>query len=448
MNVKECIRFASLDLKFKIKGTIRTALCFFVLQFLIILWLLISIVLPRAQAELKQFSGAENFIVGYVDVDGSGVIADGSEGFKIWDYIQDKGYDNQGSLMFSSVVDMVGFAGMEERWSYINCDWLELTAFDEGGDWVYPVTDSGAEELSVVVCGTNEFYHPVEYDEYVLTKEDHYEDAMICGSHDLDEKELVIPDTLMKFFVDDPSIWPDLVGKKIDIKSKDKILISGYTLKGVYDHRLHRSESFAPIYIRCDPNDLAGYGVTYFSLVIYIRPDINYRDVCIELQKNGFLEFDTSDEAMFKVINEEVIRDTKVILDELVKSLGSVISVAVLFYLATTVYIEKKNKSPYIGILKAMGLENRKIAVITCFQQLILSVLAVIPSCIFAGLAFLLINKILESMVGFGLAVTWTDFLISSLIAISSTVVAGILLYLPAVVSYMRSSSTELLEGY
>ncbi|MCR4670204.1 MAG: ABC transporter permease [Saccharofermentans sp.] len=454
MGIIDCMVFAVRDLVNKGKNTIRTVLCFFVLQFLIILWLLISMVLPRMQAELKYNSDKNRYIVSYVDVDVSGNMLAESDGYKVKDYLTDKDYIRSYNPMYSDI-DMVRYSGMQERWSYINCDWLSISLHDGNTHTEYPASGTNGCELLTVASGDSCFYSETEYECYISGYEDSYEGAMICGRPLLNESELILSDTLMKIFVDDEEKWNDLIGKKITIKSKDKTLVEDYTLSGIYDHRFFREdrESEDPdldylIFIRCTPQDLAKYSVERFRMVLYFKEDVNFVLALNELSKAGFDNIIPSDEAVFSVYSEEVMHNTGVILNELVSSLGSVISVAILFYLATTIYIEKKNKSAYIGMLKSMGLENGRIFLISCFQQLLVSILAAIPSGVFSVLSVQLINKILEYSIGISLKATVTDYVIVISIGILSTVIAGVLLYLPAVVSFMRSSPVRLMEEY
>ncbi len=454
MGIIECMVFAARDLRHKSRNTVRTVLCFFVLQFLVILWLLISIVLPRTQAEIRDNAAKKKYLESYIDIDVSGNMVAGSEGYKIRDLLVKKDYIGYDNPIYGNI-DMVSYAGMEDRWSYLNCDWLELISQDKDSTVTYPASDTGGSELLTVISGESFFYSDKEYEDYVSIYKDWHDGAMICGSPKLEDSGLILSDKLMKTFIEDEDKWKDLIGKKVTIKSKDKVLIEDYTLSGILDHRFFSDDQGSDvsdldylIFIKCPPQDLVKYSVDYFRIVFHCKEDVNYVLVLNELSKAGLTDFTPSNEGVFSVYSEEVMKYAEIILNELVLSLGSVISIAILFYLATTIYIEKKSKSPYIGILKAMGMGNWKIFLITCFQQLVVSILAVIPSCAFSVLCFYFINKNMDLSVGICLEATVADYVLVSLISILSTVAAGILLYLPAVISYMKQSPVRLMEEY
>ena len=454
MGLSDCLKFSVLDLRYKCKNTIRTILCFFLLQFIMIIWLLISIVLPRTQANNTKNNTSNKYIVSKIDVDDSGIIIENSEGFVLRDYLLNKGYIENRNPAFCSI-DLIHYADQDNRWSFINCDWLEMDVTNGNEIYTYSVSDSGNLEFKAVACGNQFFYSGSEYKRYLSNIEDFYEDVMLCGESTLNEKEIVLPDKIMAYFVENEAQWSNLIGKSITIKCNGKVLIDNYMLKGIYDYRLYCTDTsdleantnnlHLPVYLRCDAGDLAKYGIDYLDIVLYCNRGVNYGEVCNDTLRAGFQNVTFSDDGILSEYSDTAINSANIIIKELVKSLGSVISIAILFYLATTVHIEKNNKSGYVGMLKAIGLENNKIVFITCFQQLMVSILALIPSCIFSGLVLILINTILDSAVGIVLEATITDFLISTVVGISFTVFAGILLYLPALISYARQNAAKLM---
>jgi len=454
MGFLDCLRFSILDLKYKSKNTVRMALCFFLLQFIVIVWLLISIVLPRTQANYANKNTSIKYLVSRIDVNDSGVIKENSEGLALRDFLLDKGYIGTQNPTFGSI-NLIHYAGQDDRWRFINCDWLEMDVTDGKKAYTYSISDSDNLEFEAIVCGNQYFYSGSEYKRYITNYEDCYEGVMICGDSNLSEKDIVLPDKIMELFVNDKTQWSSLVGKNITIICNDTILIENYKLKGIYDYRLYCTDPayletdthkmYLPVYLRCNDVDLVRYGVNCFDIVLYCNEEVNYGEVCNETRRSGFQNVAFSDDGILSEYSDTVINSANKIIKELVKSLGTVISIAILFYLATTVYIEKKNKSGYVGMLKAMGLENNKILLITCFQQLAVSILAIIPSCIFSGLVLLLINTILDSAVGIVLEATMADFLLSAAVGISSTVLAGILLYLPALISYAYQNAAKLM---
>ena len=456
MRLLDCLRFSILDLKYKSKNTIRTVLCFFLLQFIVIIWLLISIVLPRTQANNANKNTSVKYLVSCVDVNDSGRINESSEGFVLKDYLSNKGYIESQNPMFSSI-NLIHYAGQDDRWSFVNCDWLEMNATD-GVEMVnYIVSDSSNLEFVAVACGSQFFYSGSEYNCYISNYEDYYEGAMLYGNSNLGEKDIILPDKIIECFVKDKTQWSSLIGKNISIKCKGMVLIDNYILRGIYDYRLYCTDSsdlevetkylHLPVYLRCDTDDVIKYDINSFDIVLYCNEGVNYGEVCNDTLSSGFQDVVFSDDGILSEYSETVLNSANVIIKELIKSLGTVISISILFYLATTVYIEKKSKSGYVGMLKAMGLENNKILLITCFQQLAVSILAIIPSCIFSGLVLLLINTILNSAVGIVLEATVADFLIVAIVGIAFTVFAGILLYLPALISYVRQNAAKLMES-
>ena len=118
MGIIECMVFAARDLRHKSRNTVRTVLCFFVLQFLVILWLLISIVLPRTQAEIRDNAAKKKYLESYIDIDVSGNMVAGSEGYKIRDLLVKKDYIGYDNPIYGNI-DMVSYAGMEDRWSLL-----------------------------------------------------------------------------------------------------------------------------------------------------------------------------------------------------------------------------------------------------------------------------------------------------------------------------------------
>ena len=454
MGLLDCLRFSVLDLRYKSKNTIRTVLCFFLLQFIMILWLLISIVLPRTQANNANKYTTNKYLVSGIDVNDSGMIIENSEGFSLRDFLLNKGYIETQNPTFGSI-DLIHYAGQDSRWSFINCDWLEMEVTDDQKVFTYSISDSDNLEFNAVVCGNQFFYSGSEYKRYLSNYEDYYNGVMICGESTLNEKDIVLPDKIMAYFVKDETQWSSLVGKNITIKCNDTVLIENYMLKGIYDYRLYCTDPsdletdtknlYLPVYLRCNDFDLVRYGINYLDIVLYCNEGVNYGEVCNETLRSGFQNVTFSDDGILSEYSETVMNSANDIIRELVRSLGTVISIAILFYLATTVYIEKKSKSGYVGMLKAIGLENNKILLITCFQQLMVSLLAIIPSCIFSGLVLILINTILDSAIGIVLEATIADFLLSTLVGIVFTVFAGILLYLPALISYAHQNAAKLM---
>ena len=450
-----CFRFAFLDLIYKSKNTIRTSLCFFLLQIMVIIWLLISSVLPRTQANHEKQSVAYKYLVSNVYVNNTGSYNENSEGISLYKYLQSKDYICAHNPMFCSI-DLIRYAKQENRWRFVNCDWLTLTISNNNIEMSYGVSDSKNLEFNVSACGNQFFYSESEYSNYISSNIDSYEDAMICGEPTLSEKEIIIPDKIMRLFVNDESQWRDMLGKSITIKCKNAVLIENYTLKGVYDHRFYISDStdskmndsnlYLPVYIRCDSRDLDKYGIKRFDYVLYCKEGTNYIDICNDVFGAGYINTMPSDEGSLSVYAEMFIAKAEIVTNDLIMSMGSVISVAIILYLATMIYIEKKTKSESIGILKAIGIENKNIILISCFQQIILSCIAVLPSCIFTILAVRFLNSILDSSIGLGLDVSISDYVISSVIGVLFTVFAGILLYLPVVFSYLRHSPAKLLN--
>lgn len=451
-----CFRFAFLDLIYKSKNTIRTSLCFFLLQTMVIIWLLISSVLPRTQANQEKRSAACKYLVSSVHVNNTGSYNEKSEGISLYKYLQSKDYICVHNPMFCSI-DLIRFAKQEDRWRFVNCDWLTLTVSDDEKELSYEVSDSNNLEFNVTACGNQFFYSESEYSNYTANITDSFEDAMICGEPTLSEKEILIPDKIMRLFVNDESRWRDMLGKCITIKCKNAVLIENYTLKGVYDHRFYISDYtdsmmndsnlYLPVYIRCDSRDLEKYDIKHFDYVLYCKEGTNYIDICNDVLGAGYLNTMPSDEGALSVYAEMFIAKAEIVTNDLILSMGSVISVAIILYLATMIYIEKKTKSESIGILKAIGIENKNIMLISCVQQFILSCFAVLPSCVISILAVRFLNGLLESSVGLGLDVTIADFVKSSDVGIIFTVLAGMLLYLPAVFSYLRHSPAKLLNG-
>lgn len=451
-----CFKFAFLDLIYKSKNTIRTSLCFFLLQTMVIIWLLISSVLPRTQANHEKQSAVCKYLVSNVYVNNTGSYNENSEGISLSKYMQSKDYICAQNPMFCTI-DLISYAKQEDRWRFVNCDWLTLTISNENKDMSYVVSDSKNLEFNVLACGNQFFYSESEYSKYTANCKDSYDDAMICGEPTLSEKEIIIPDKIMRLFVNDESQWRNMLGKRITIICKNAILIENYTLKGVYDHRFYISDSadnkmsdsnlYLPLYIRCDTRDLEKYGIKRFDYVLYCKEGTNYIDICNDVFGAGYINTMPSDEGTLSVYAEMFIAKAEMITNDLIICLGSVISIAIILYLATMIFIEKKTKSESIGILKAIGFENKNIIFISSFQQLIISCIAVLPSCVFSILAIRFLNGILDSSVGLGLNVTIVDYIKSWAIGALFTVLAGILLYLPAVYSYLRDCPAKLLNG-
>lgn len=454
MEIRKSFCFALFDLKYKKKNTLRTILCFFLLQFIVILWLLISIVLPRTHVNFSKQANAYKYLVSNVYVDDSGNVIEKSEGLALNRFLLDKDYIGIQNPMLCSV-DLISYSKQNGRWRFINCDWLTLEVSDSDEELAYAINDSGNLAFNTVACGNQFFYSENEFKRYSVLYKDHFEGAMICGKSELNEKEVIIPDKIMRLFINDEHLWSSMIGKRITIKCKNQILIENYTLKGIYDYRFYKTESYdandsdinlyLPVYIRCDSHDLINYGIERFQYVFYCKEGVNYIDICNEVFAAGYNNTMPSSEGTFSVYNEIFIAKTEEIIKELVSSMGSVVMVSILLYMAAMIYIEKKNKSGNVGMLKAIGLDTINIILIPSFQQLIISCLAVIPSCCLAYSAIRFINLILDSAVGIGLESTFADFIKSAVIGALFTIIVGIILYIPVIISYVRHEPAELI---
>ncbi len=456
MRLLDCLNFALTDLKFKYRNTIRTILCFCLLQFMIIVWILITLVLPRMNTNASKAMEASKYLIAYADLTETGEINEKSEGWILRNYLCDRKYIGIDNPMIN-MVDLVQYAEQEDRWKFVNCDWLEITVRQDDESLSFTGSDSSNMEFIAVACGSKDFYSSNEYSVYLNDFEDPYTNAMIYGSPELSEKDLILPDIILKTIVNDESVWPELIGKKISISCEGITLFEDYTLKGIYDYRLYYdldSEEYGltatdfqyPVYFRCDYSDLTKYGIDGYNLIFYCNSDVNYETVCEDVTKAGFKNVMINDEGLFSVYEEKVITSAEKIINELLYSLGAVISVAVLFYLVTTVYVEKKNKSGYVGILHALGMNNKNTVQVTCIQQFFISIGAVIPSFILSGVVMIILNHILNFAIGLSLNISVFDFLIAVIAAISFTVVIGLLLYLPMMISYGRKSAAELMQ--
>lgn len=455
MRYTDCLKFAVFDLKYKYKNTFRTVLCFCLLQFIISVWMLISIVLPRTQVSSSKDDSSLKYFASQVKLSESGDVDYNSEGWGLNEYLLSKDYIYSSNPMFSSI-DLISFAEKEDRWSFVNTEWLELEISNCGERIAFKADDCDNLRFVLVDCGNQLFYSQNEFDSYAHMYNDYYEKAMIYGSSNIGVREIILPDIVMESFVPDRNLWTELIGMDISVLCEECTLIENYKLIGIYDYRLYYDYTLIddgfppsyfdfPVYIRCDSSDRNKYGIEQYDLVMYCKDGVDYAEAFNNIVKAGYVNVFFSDMGLVSAHGDKVLVSAEKITNELVICLGSVISISVLFYLATITYIEEKTKAGFVGVLRALGLENKKLFIVVILQQLIMSIIAVLPAVLSSGVVLAIFNNILYNSVGIVLDVRIDDYAKALLVSVSFTLLAGILFYIPVIISYARKTVSELL---
>ena len=256
-------------------------------------------------------------------------------------------------------------------------------------------------------------------------------DIFLCGREIQGEKELVISDYMLNRF----GIYEDydsLLNQKITFQVNRNKVIEDYIIVGVINSNYYRVLS------ECDRSQVMISGTSEIYSDLEVKELIQKVSISSFAESENILEsIDTKYDDCYYVSTViymfGMIDKFQLICKRVISIFIFVIVIAMVIKLISNVYINRKSRAYYYGILKAIGMEEREI-IWLCFCELfILLSFCMIVSVILTFLVLKLLQYIILQSVGYFITISLQK------LAISVILTGGVVSFLMVVISVVMN---------
>ena len=229
-------------------------------------------------------------------------------------------------------------------------------------------------------------------------------DIFLCGRELQREKELVISEYMLNRF----GIYEDydsLLNQKITIQVNRNKVLEDYTIVGIINSDYYRVLS------ECDRSQVMISGTSGFYSDFEVKELIQKVSIDSFAESEKFIEsIDTKYDDYYYVSTViymfGMIDKFQLICKQVISVFISMVVIAMIMKLISNVYINRKSRAYYYGILKAMGMEEWKIIRISFYELLILLCFCMILSAVLTFLVLKLLQYIIVQSVGYFIAIS------------------------------------------
>ena len=270
-------------------------------------------------------------------------------------------------------------------------------------------------------------------------------DVFICGRRMQREKELVISDYMLKRFgIYDG--YDSLLNQEISFYVNNHLVIDHYTIVGIINSDYYRVYS---------ENERS-------QVIVSGTPDLySSMNTKVLIQKIGLGDF-ADGKKMIDVMEDkqedvcyvsstigifEIIDKFRLICQRMISIFMSIIVVAMMIKLVSNIYINRKKRAYYYGILKAMGMEEREMIEICLYELLFLLFFCMAVSIAFTFLVLKILQYIILETVGYFITISFWELLLS--LMLTGGIVSVFILVISVVVnrSLLKKSIVEVINS-
>lgn len=229
-------------------------------------------------------------------------------------------------------------------------------------------------------------------------------DIFLCGRELQREKELVISEYMLNRF----GIYEDydsLLNHKITIQVNRNKVLEDYTIVGIINSDYYRVLS------ECDRSQVMISGTSGFYSDFEVKELIQKVSIDSFAESEKFIEsIDTKYDDYYYVSSTiymfGMVDKFQLICKQVISVFISMVVIAMIMKLVSNVYINRKSRAYYYGILKAMGMEEWEIIRISFYELFILLCFCMILSAVLTFLVLKLLQYIIVQSVGYFIAIS------------------------------------------
>ena len=411
MKKSESFRLACYNLKTFKKSRKQYFISIFMVTFFMMLFCSVSLIIQQMYNDIIYDRISANYIGIYLSLDSDGKeISDGASEL----LHKMKSFDN---VSLGAKYTLVNLSGAEEECYSVNIE--EVKCFINGKEYIgeddysFDFTEEKSiskredkERFSVffsvdVIDIESEMFTENTLKEYQYKYDS---DIFLCGREIQGEKELVISDYMLNRF----GIYEDydsLLNQKISFKVNKNTVLEDYTIVGIINSDYFRVLS------ECERSQVMVSGTSDFYSKFGVKELI--QEVGIEnfADSEKILEsidtkYDDCYYVCLTIYMFGMIDKFQLICKRVISVFISMIVIAMIMKLISNVYINRKSRAYYYGILKAMGMEEREIIRICFYELLILLCFCMVLSTVLTFLVLKLLQYIIVQSVGYFIAIS------------------------------------------
>ena len=199
--------------------------------------------------------------------------------------------------------------------------------------------------------------------------------------------------------------YDSLLNQKITIQVNRNKVLEDYTIVGIINSDYYRVLS------ECDRSQVMISGTSGFYSDFEVKELIQKVSIDSFAESEKFIEsIDTKYDDYYYVSTViymfGMIDKFQLICKQVISVFISMVVIAMIMKLISNVYINRKSRAYYYGILKAMGMEEWKIIRISFYELLILLCFCMILSAVLTFLVLKLLQYIIVQSVGYFIAIS------------------------------------------
>lgn len=256
--------------------------------------------------------------------------------------------------------------------------------------------------------------------------------VFICGGQLTGENQIILTDYMLKCFGYDDNL-DNCIGRKVNLyvltDKGDFCIINDYTIQGIVDSDLYRTESRKGVPQIIVSNADERYCNNY-NTKIFAKSFKGVVNLC-ENEEEVFL-FPTSEAFVYSEIETLYSFFWRVVV-----GIGFVIIISILVFVYVVIYFYFKKRNRYICIQRAMGIRNHDIYKMIFVELSIIDFIAALSVMPVFNNIIIYTNRLIRSMVGKGYNITNADKIYSEIAGVV------IVLILTIIISYAECRKTK-----
>lgn len=268
---------------------------------------------------------------------------------------------------------------------------------------------------------------------------------MTVGIDSVTDNEIILSNAFLKEF----GLRANILGENISIKIRNK----NYNMKVVgilSDNYYKLTGNLRPSHFIMSVDsdvykDLYAVGDMDFYTEIYMSDYMTSKTVAEDLvKKAGLLKFTSGSDYGLAMASTVTIVGN--VLTGVMVTVGLAIICSLVLNIIFSMRFMIIKKSNYYGIISAYGVKNRGIFNIMFFEIGIIAVLAIIVAYGISYALVYLLDFILSGMLGIGVVFTWTNFLITLVVAFGFTCMVVLAVTLVNFIIFTKKNTISLLK--
>ena len=241
-------------------------------------------------------------------------------------------------------------------------------------------------------------------------------DIFLCGRFMETENEMIISDYMLKRFgIND---YEAVLNQKISFYINGDLVIDEYTIVGIVNSNYYRvisNSDKSQVIISGTPKIYSQHKVTELIQEVGLGEFANSNKILNSIDD----KYEDCYSATLNISTYELVDKFKLVCERMVGVFIAIIIIAMLVKLISNVYVNRKNRACYYGILKAMGMNNKVVIQICIYELVLILFFCMLLSIVLTLVILKIIQYMIAQMAGYYI-------MIPAITVISAIVITGI----------------------